>query len=45
MLYRTSLDAYSSCHFLQGSSLSALLGMGMDWVNSAPGLSCSDKFL
>lgn len=45
VLYRTSLEAYRSRHFLPGSSLLALLGTGMGWISSAPGLGCTDQFL
>lgn len=44
-LYKTSVDAYCSCHFLPGSSLLALLGTGMEWISSAPGLGCTHQFL
>lgn len=45
VLYRTSLDVNCSCHFLPGSSLLALLGIGMEWINSALGLGCTGQFL
>lgn len=39
------LGCYCSCHFLPGPGLLGLLGMSMEWLNSAPGPGCLVLFL